>query len=192
MALRLKTIVLLSLSVMLQPSDIAPHSVVYDHGELIANQFKRSHIVFTENEMLQLYLFGIKNDYCRQGFCVKLPSSSEWVVCPVKALWEYVSRTQHLVGEDGPVFIALQRLFNGLTANGISGILHKAIDLAGLKGRGFTAKCFRPTGATLGVQAGVNPDVVRTVGRWKNVQTFEIHYVHANPPVGFTDAILNV
>ena len=191
-SLRLKAITLLALSVMLRPSDIAPKSKSVQEECLMGNQFKRSWLDFSVNGYLVLYLFGNKNDYKREGFRVCIPESSDKQVCPVKTLHEYVQRTQRQVDGDGPVFLSLQKPFNGLGAAGVASVLNKSIELAGLKGRGFSAKCFRPTGATMAVEAGLDPNLIREVGRWKSAETFETHYVHAKPPVQFTDAVLNL
>ena len=191
-ALRLKSLSLLSLAAMMRPSDLAPKSVtsVEDTLQFIQNELKRSAIELRENDMI-LYLFGIKNDYSRDGFQIILPRASDPLICPVDSLQCYIHRTQSRVKPDGAVFVGLSRPFSALSAGGIASILTKAIELAGLSGRGFTPKCFRPTGATSAIEAGIQPDTVRSVGRWKSAETFEKHYVHAIPPSGFTDEILH-
>ena len=108
-----------------------------------------------------MYLFGIKNDYDRKGFRVCMPCASNQVVCPVLVLKAYMRRTEHVVGSDGQVFVSLNKPYSGLTVSGISGILNKAVELVGLKEQGFSAKCFRPSGATNAVEAGVAPEVVQ-------------------------------
>lgn len=62
--------------------------------------------------------------------------------------------------------------------------------MAGLGSQGFTPKSFRPTGATSAIENNVPADNTRFIGRWKNQECFEKHYVHAKPPVHTTDAIL--
>ena len=137
-----------------------------------------------------MYMFGNKNDYGRDRFRVCVPVASDKLVCPVATLKEYVQRTKYLVPEDGSVFLSLQKPFQPLGAAGVAMVLNKAIEMAGLKGHGFSAKYFHPAGATCAVEAGQVLDVICEVGRWKSAETFETHYVHAKPPVGFTDAIL--
>ena len=80
--------------------------------------------------------------------------------------------------------------YSGLSASAIAKILSQAINLAGLGDQGYSPKSFRPTGATAAVQADVNPDRVRQIGRWKNRECFEKHYVHAIPDKSTTDKIL--
>ena len=103
------------------------------------------------------------------------------------ALRCYIRRTADVRPVDTkPVFITLTRKCHAIQAS----ILQEAIVLAGLEGQGFTAKCFRPTGATTGVKAGCDSNIVRTVGRWKSQEVFEEHYVHTVAPSNFTDKLL--
>ena len=50
--------------------------------------------------------------------------------------------------------------------------MEQFICLAGLGEQGFSAKSFRPTGATSAIEQRVNPEVIRKVGRWKNSEVF--------------------
>ena len=65
----------------------------------------------------------------------------------------------------------------------VARILNLAIDKAGLKDKGYSAKCFRPTGATQAIDMNMHPDRVRQIGRWKNHEVFEANYVHCKAPV---------
>ena len=191
-ALRLKTLVLLSLTVMLRPSDVAPRSEKWNESQNVftGNVFKRSWLDFSDRKYLKVYLFGIKNDYNRDGFCVNVPYAKECNICPVLALKEYVQRTSRHVASNGPVFISLNRPYVPLSAGGVASVLNKAIELVGLHNQGFSAKCFRPTGATVAIEKGLTPDAVQSMGRWRNTETFRKHYVHAKPTVTFTDCVL--
>ena len=71
---------------------------------------------------------------------------------------------------NGPVFLSLNRPYKGLTATGIANILNKSIELVGLKSQGFSAKCFRPSGATSAVEAGVNPDFITSVAGGRTIR----------------------
>ncbi len=187
----MKAIVLLSLSLMLRPSDIALNSLVKEKNQLVPRIFHQSQIV-QQGEVMLITLFGNKNDYSRDGQQVVLQPSSDRVMCPVRALQDYCACMDRVLGSlhvrDRPVFMTLQRPFHALTASGIATILNKALQMAGL--RGHSAKSFRPTGATRAVDAGQNPDTVRAVGRWKDHECFEFHYIHSRPRLGFTDAIV--
>ncbi len=80
--------------------------------------------------------------------------------------------------------------FRPLCSASVAGILNWAISLAGLDPTKYSAKNFRPTGATWAIQEGMNSEQVRQLGRWKDPTTFYKHYVHANPDSQMTDAIL--
>ena len=86
-------------------------------------------------------------------------------------------------GHKGPVY-------KPVTVTVILGILNKAIKLASLDSKVYSAKSFRPTSATAAVEAGLELDQVRAIGRWQCQETFEHHYVHALPDKAFTDKVL--
>ena len=89
-----------------------------------------------------------------------------------------------------PVFTSLNYPYSSLSTAFITNIFSKAIKLVGLAEQGFSAKLFRPTGATAAIEGKMDPDCVRATGRWKSQECFETHYVHAKPPEKLTDAIL--
>ena len=189
-ALRLKAITLLSITLMLRPSDIAPKSVHVNEDLFSSKKFCRSWITFSD-QYATVQLFGIKNDYQRDGFSMQIPMALNKVLCPVRTLKDYMVRIQHLLRVDGPVFISLNRPYTALSSAGIGAVLNKAIELVGLHKKGFSVKCFRPTGATVAIEAGIQPDFVQATSRWKSTEVFKKHYVHAKPPQGFTDAVLS-
>ena len=63
--------------------------------------------------------------------------------------------------------------------------------MAGLGDQGFTAKSFRPTGATIAVSQGILPETVMKIGRWKTKEVFLNHYVYGQVPSGFTTNLLS-
>ena len=71
-------------------------------------------------------------------------------------------------------FCRVYRSGNGpvLEAASIAKFLEDSIILAGLGGQGFSAKSFRPTGTTSAIEQGINPEVVRKVGRWQVSEVF--------------------
>jgi hypothetical protein len=180
--LRAKCICLLALTLMLRPSDIAPKSVQYD-----SDKDHVSNLVFHENQIsftpdgVKLVFLGIKNDMNRAGFDIFLPMGSDPKLDPVLALKAYMDRTAHMRAlAKGAVFLTLTRPFHSVTASVVARILNSVIKLAGLDGRGFSAKSFRPTGATIAVAQGFDVDKVRRLGRWKTQSVFLEHYVHNN------------
>ena len=190
--LRLKTVTLLAISTMMRPSDAAPLSKIYDSssGKFKSIQLTTKNIAFHSDGSMTINFHGIKNDYHRDGFEVNLPPASNPRLDPVRALKYYIQRTKYVRPHSLPVFLSLKEPYEGLSAKSIARILDRAIDLAGLKDQGYSAKHFRPTGATVAIESGINPNSVMRIGRWKGRETFENHYVHAFPMKSFTDLIL--
>ena len=152
-ALRLKVV---TLTGMLRPSDMAPQAVTISKGVKKNMQFSVNQIQFLENGDMKLKLFAIKNDYARDGFEISIVGSSVEKLCPVRALKCYVDRNG--VGNQDssrPVLTPLNFPLSALSAALIANILCKAITWAGLDGQGYTAKSFRPTGATVAIQNGM-------------------------------------
>ena len=63
--------------------------------------------------------------------------------------------------------------------------------MAGLHGHGFSAKSFRPTGATSAIDIGCDPKVVHRLGWWKTESVFFEHYVHSRTDVYYTQSLLD-
>jgi hypothetical protein len=69
-------------------------------------------------------------------------------------------------------------------------ILNDAIQRAGLGGQGFSAKSFRPTGATAAIAADTKPETAMEIGRWKTDQVFRQRYVYPLVKEDYTDEVL--
>ena len=160
--LRLKCIVLLAISAMLHPSDVAPLARVFDEEkqQFSSVVLSTKDLKFNQDGSLTIIFHGIKNDYKRDGFEVNLPAASVPTVDPVKALQCYISRTKCIRTENCPLFISLKKPYRALSAKSIARILDSVIDLVGLRSEGFTAKHFRPSAVTKAIQEGINPDSV--------------------------------
>ena len=189
--LRLKTITLLALSLMLRPSDIAPRAKMFDvlSGEEKAYIFKTNMLEFN-TDGVQVTFHGIKNDLDRSGFKILLPRLEDKNLDPVHCLEIYLQRTQHLRKDDA-VFLTLRAPFKAISASSVAKILEASIQRAGLANMGYSAKSFRPTGATRAIEQGINPDIVQKMGRWKSAEVFRDHYVHAKTPQNYPSAIIN-
>lgn len=190
--LRLKTITLLSIALMLRPSDVAPLAKKYEAGSDVVSRFVMStdQFQFTEDGSLIVTFLGIKNDSQRTGFQVTLPSSPNAKVDPVGALRTYFARTDSVrCPVTKPAFLTLVRPFNAITASTVSDILQQAITAAEKFGlaSGHRPKDFRPTGATRAVQLGFDTDDVQRLGRWKTRSVFLEHYVHNRIHTSFTE-----
>jgi integrase len=138
-------------------------------------------VSFNEDESATIRLHGIKNDTDRSGFEVVLPAAKDACIDPVKTLKDYITRTNNLRSlNNRAVFLTLREPFTAIKSDTVGNILCQAIKLAGLQG--YSAKDFRPTGATVAINNGVDPKIVQRLGRWKTDSVFFEHYVHSKPP----------
>lgn len=188
--LRLKAITLLALSLMLRPSDIAPKGQVFNSfsGETSNFILTTDMLSFSDDGVL-ITLMAIKNDSNRDGFEIFLPSIQMSKLDPVQTLKDYIERSEPF-RSDGAVFLSLKKPFNAISASSVAKILECSIARAGLSGQGFSAKSFRPTGATRAIDAGIDPNIVQKMGRWKCTEVFRNHYVHSKTPVEYTSSII--
>ena len=88
------------------------------------------------------------------------------------------------------MFIMLQPPFRELRTSAIANIMEEAIRTAGLENKGYSAKSFRPTGATAAIDSGENPDIVMKTGPWKTASVFRDRYVYSQPPIDHTHNVL--
>lgn len=188
--LRLKAITLLSIALMLRPSDIAPKATLFESGSKTVHpmRFTTDMLCFTP-EGVKVTFMGIKNDTQRTGFEVYLPRHDNALLDPVKALEDYIASTSN-VRTDQSVFLSLKHPFSAISAASVAKVLEESIGFAGLSGQGFTAKSFRPTWATVAIGNGFDPHVVQKLGRWKSADVFYQHYVHSQTPATFVTKVL--
>lgn len=184
--LRMKVISLLALAMMLRPSDIAPKSKVF-HPSTLSEEtilFTVDQITFKDDGSATIQLFGTKNDLSRSGSdSEKIPAHPNPAMDPVAALRCYIQRTDHIRPVDKrPVFLSLLPPYQGITSSTVAQVMETCIHKVGLGNQGFSAKSFRPTGATTALEAGTNPDIVMKLGRWKTREVFYEHYVHSQTP----------
>ena len=66
-----------------------------------------------------------------------------------------------------------------------------AIQAAKLGGQGYSAKSFRPTGASVAVSSDCPPNTAMQIGRWKTNEVFYAHYVYPRAPQDYTTRMLN-
>lgn len=191
--LRMKVITSLALTLMLRPSDLAPRSVQLDPVSGGTKPMIFSSDMVTFDGSVTIKFLGIKNDSTRTGFEVSLPPAQDKFLDPVDALRSYMIRTEDIRQSlpNRPVLISLNRPYHVLTADSIAHILCSAIVEANLGGLGYSAKSFRPTGATYAIKLGYDPEQVMRLGRWKTRSVFFEHYVHSQIPENYTSSILN-
>ena len=87
------------------------------------------------------------------------------------------------------LFLSLHPPYRAISARSVALILEEAISRAGLGGLGYSAKSFRPTGATHAVRH-CDPDTVMKIGRWKTKSVFLNNYVHNKPPCDYAGNML--
>ncbi len=190
--LRMKAVALLSLVLMLRPSDVAPKSKLFDPwtNTTCPVIFSTKDVHFTENGGATIWIRGTKNDTDRAGFQMDLVPHSNKQLDPVACLQVYIHRTESYRPTDTkPVFISLRAPYRAISADTVSTVLQDTLRAAGLYPE-YTAKDFRPTGATNQIQEGFDPEVVMRIGRWKTTSVFFEHYVHAKTPQDFSDKLL--
>ena len=190
--LRMKCICLLALNFMARPSDLAPRAEIYDaeNEVILCHILSVNDVRFTDCGV-SITFHGIKNDYLRDGFCVEIPRSEVSKTDPVSCLNAYICKSDSMRQglTDRPLLLTLKRPYKHLDASSVRRVLNDSIACAGLSG--FTAKNFRPTGATNAIKLGVSADTARYIGRWKSAETFEKHYVHRNVPASYTTSMLS-
>ena len=119
------------------------------------------------------------------------PNSDNPTMDPVSCLKTYIDRTsEHRDKEERPLFLSLTSPFKAISSARIAFILDEVSALAGLAEKGFSAKSFRPTGATKAVNSGVLPETVMQIGRWKTKEVFLNHYVYPHAPQSYTTNLL--
>lgn len=190
--MRLKAITLLSLAIMARPSDLAPKGVFFStDGTNKPIILSTDQLVFHDNGSLSIQLFGIKNDTHRKGFVVTIPCATNTFVDPVDCLKTYIRKSAPMreLCESKPLFVSLKAPFTAVSAGTIADQLNAAIKLAGLGDRGYSAKSFRPTAATVAIASGCDPDIARKIGRWECPAVFYDHYVHSRTPKDFVNKL---
>ena len=187
--LRLKCVVLLSLLFMCRPSDLAPKAQFFNPTD---SSTVNLHLTVDQvslpdtNDSITIQFLGIKNDRERLGFEVSVDLDETFKehnkVNPVLALRSYIVRTERFRTQlKRPLFLSLYPPYAAISARSIALILEEAISRAGLSHQGYSAKSFRPTGATHAVRS-CDPDTVMKLGRWKTKSVFLNNYVHTKPP----------
>lgn len=180
---------------MLRPSDVAPKSVYFDplSFEQDKLQFNTDQAVFESNGSMRITFHGIKNDTSRSGFEVIVPPATNAILDPVQTLHDYIDKSMSCRRKSAnvnAVFLSLYSPYKALSAQTIASILKDSIVDAGLDRNMYSAKSFRPTGATVQIDKGVEPKTVMKMGRWKTDTVFFEHYVHSRTPSTFTDNIV--
>ena len=136
---------------------------------------------------------GIKNDTSRGGYEVCIPRAADAKVDPVACLQAYMNRIAEQRHRDTrrAVFLTLHSPFKAITANIMAQVLKMAIQAAGLGDRGFSAKSFRPAGASVSISSNCPPETAMQIVRRKTSEVFFSHYVYPRAPGNYTSCVLN-
>ena len=188
-----KAITLLALLCMARPSDLAPMSTMFEPelGTTSRTALCTDQLVFNQDGSLTITFFGIKNDYNRKGFEVRIPRTEDAAIDPVGCLHTYIRRTTEQRPLNGPVFLTLRSPYHAIKNTTIGDILCDSIKAAGLQDQGYTPRSFRPTGATAAIQTQCDPGTARLVGRWKSESVFYDRYVYPVATDKFSDRVLS-
>lgn len=177
--LRQKAVTLMAIACLARPSDFAP-----------SVGFFRDQLTFNQDGSVTVNFFGIKNDYDRGGFEIRIEPAKERVIDPVECMRAYFNKTANVMADRVPVFPAVRPPFQGINAQSIAQILNTSIKEAGLDTNMFSAKCFRPSAATAAIVSGCDPNTTRLRGRWKNNDVFFSNYVFPISETNISDNIL--
>ena len=110
---------------------------------------------------------------------------------PVSCLKTYIAKTaKYRTEPDKPLLIALKAPYKAICADTVGNILEESIKMDGLSDQGYSAKSFRPTGATIAVSQGILLETVMKICWWKSKEVFLNHYVYGQVPSGFTTDLL--
>ena len=174
--LRMKTLTLLALVFMARPSDFALKARVFNPATQDAHsKVQRGSGRVSQGWILYYIVFqGTKNDTGRGGFEMRIPRAADAKVDPVACLQAYMNRTAEQRRRDTrrAVFLTLRSPFKAITASTIAQVMQTAIQAAGLGDGSFSAKSFRPTGASAGVPSNCPPETAMQIGRWKTSGVF--------------------
>lgn len=177
-ALRMKCAALAALVLIARPSDLT--------------RIDSSRIIFEEDlSSMRIDLLAFKNDYHRDGAELRVEASSDSRVCFVKACKRLLELNKRKAPQVQQLFLDPLRR-QPLSAQQVSAILKAACKAAGLDTSVFTARTFRPGGATRGIEGGLPLDLVMHIGRWRSADTVYGHYLRSQRSVNVSDVLLGV
>ena len=171
---------------MCRPSDLAPKAQLFNPADSSTSNMDLSVdqvLLPNSNDSITIKFLGIKNYRDRLGFEDSVDLDDAFKKHSQVALRSYITRTETFRNpQKRLLFISLYPPYRAISARSVALILEEAISRAALSGQGYSAKSFRPTGATYVVKNN-NPDTVMKVGRWKTKSVFLIIMFIINHPV---------
>ena len=106
---------------------------------------------------------------------VTLPTCPQ--LCPWELLKLYVRMTCTYCHGGSPIFRTLNAPFKPICANTIAGITKRLMAKLGIQVEFFKPHSTRGAGVTLYKKLGLKSEEVCEIGKWKNVQAFQSHYL---------------
>jgi len=175
--LRVKCAALLAVVLIARPADLA--CITLD-GIVISEDLSE----------MTISLLAFKNDYHRDGAVLRVQACSVPKLCLIRTVHRLVGVVRRRWPRASHLFVGDN---NGkpLKPASISRLLKDACQAAGIGDR-YTARNFRPGGATRGIAAGLPLDLVMHIGRWRDINTVYAHYLRSSPGANTTDALLGV
>lgn len=135
-------------------------------------------------------LIAFKNDYHRDGAILSVQACSEPSLCFIRSTHLLIQEVQRRWPRASHLFVN-EHDGEPLKPNSISRLLKEACVAADMPDR-YSARNFRPGGATRGLAAGLPLDLVMHIGRWRDANTVYGHYLRSAATVNTTDALLGV
>jgi site-specific recombinase XerD len=177
--LRNKTMALLTIVLMLRPSELA----LISRGDIRINPDK-SQMVIEE--------LGFKSDKGKDGTNRIVYAASNPKTCPVRAM---AALLQHQAANGAtnsdPVFVSMHS-GQSLSAQRCATILGEVTEMAGLDRHVLTAKTWRTGSSTHAIQQGIAIHQVRKIGGWRDTATLLRHYDQSTQEKGCTDTLLGL
>ena len=111
---------------------------------------------------LEVFLSGYKHSH-GHSTTLLIQSNVDTLLCPVKALWTYLSICNSI---DGPLFTFMDGSL--VTCSFFTKQLNLSLQWAGLDTKMFKSHSFRIGYATTAASQGISDDVITRIGRWKS------------------------
>ena len=101
-------------------------------------------------------------------------------ISPVKLLLQYVSMTRTSCLPGSPLFRSVVKPFKPLTANSLGRITKLALTNLGIPTNVFGPHSTRGAGVKMYKAMGLDSETVCQLGKWKNAEAFNKHYMRLN------------
>lgn len=202
--LRAKALTIFALVKFLRPSDAA--------------RLNRAYMRWRNNDTECTFIeWGFKNDHALVGNAGFVPTHREKIVCPLSTLRDYRARTAakearirdnlrrsydeqwaDTPAEERPLFEPFVPLFMALkdgrpiSADTCAKIMKRIAVKAGADPQMFSAGSYHKGGADYALANGMSERDVQWIGKWKNKDVFERHYVSVRAPTDYAHRLFGI